>query len=97
MARTAATSNVVALGPTNRANRANRTNDRPSYKRRKGDITEADIRQLKDLIEYEGLKEISRAIGISEVALLRVCAGWFDRCNRSVRQAVLHFFGQVEG
>lgn len=63
---------------------------------RRTDLSDQQIRIMKDLIEYEGLSFMAREIGVSEMSLLRVCCGWLDRCNTNVRQKVLAFFGTDE-
>lgn len=57
-------------------------------------IGDTEVRMLKQLVEYEGLKEMARILGISESAVLRVCSGWFNRCNTPTQQKVRAFFAE---
>lgn len=57
-------------------------------------IGDAEIRMLKNLVEFEGLQEMSRVIGVSKLTLLRVCAGWFARCNAQTQQTIRAFFAE---
>ena len=61
--------------------------------RTRGHLNEEEIRILRQLIEFEGLEFMAKEIGVSAVTLLRVCAGWMDRCNARSKQTVLAFFG----
>jgi|SRR4249920_4265286 hypothetical protein len=51
-----------------------------------------EMKMLQELIEYDGLQPIAKAIGISDVALLRACAGFVDRCQPKTRHALRKFF-----
>jgi ABC-type taurine transport system ATPase subunit len=69
----------------------------PSAPRRRGRpievvIGEREIRELKMLVEYDGLEATARAIGISSTTLLRVLAGMLPRCQAKVQRAVRAFF-----
>jgi hypothetical protein len=57
-------------------------------------IGDSEVKLLKDLVEYEGLAHMSREIGVSQVTLLRVCCGWFERCNIGSKQKIRGFFGE---
>lgn len=68
---------------------------RPQQNRRHSEVKigDAEIKTLKQLVEYEGLDEMARVIGVSSMVLLRVCAGWFDRCNIRTQKSIRAFFG----
>lgn len=59
-------------------------------------IGDAEVKTLKSLVEYEGLDEMAKVVGVSNVTLLRVCAGWFDRCNIHTQQAIRAFFAESD-
>lgn len=61
------------------------------------EIGEREIRELKMLVEYDGLNATARAIGISDTALLRVLAGMLPRSHARVQRAVRAFFAPGGG
>lgn len=56
------------------------------------EIGERELRTLRMLAEHDGLEETARAIGVNVVTLLRVLAGFGDRCNYRSTQKVRLFF-----
>jgi ABC-type taurine transport system ATPase subunit len=55
-------------------------------------VGEREIRSLYLLIESDGLDAIAEAVGISDTALLRVCAGLMHRCRPKTQLAIRKFF-----
>lgn len=55
-------------------------------------IGDKELEMLCELIRYDGLQDIAKAIGISELTLLRVCSGFIDRCRPKSQHAVRKFF-----
>jgi hypothetical protein len=68
----------------------------PEQRRRFLDVKigETELRTLRQLAEYEGLRQIASDMDIGEMTLLRVCAGFSDRMHARTRQKVLAFFGK---
>jgi hypothetical protein len=60
------------------------------------DITESEVKLLRQLVDYEGLKEMERLIGVCDVTILRVCGGWFSRCRPEVKKQFRKFFQESE-
>lgn len=56
------------------------------------EICEKEIRTLYQLVEYYGLVEMCRDIGVSRNVLLMVLAGLSHRCHAKSMQAVRDFF-----
>jgi hypothetical protein len=55
-------------------------------------IGDRELEMLCELIRYDGLQDIAKAIGISELTLLRVCSGFIERCRPKSQHAVRKFF-----
>jgi hypothetical protein len=55
-------------------------------------VGEREIRSLYMLIESDGLDAIAEAVGISHLALLRVCSGLLHRCRPKTQLAIRKFF-----
>jgi len=58
-------------------------------------ITDKEIALLYQLIEYDGIANIAKAIGVCDVTILRVCAGMFHRCRPGSQHAVRRFFAET--
>lgn len=56
------------------------------------EVGDKELEMLIELIRYDGIKDIAKAIGISDLALLRVCSGFIDRCRPKTQHAVRRFF-----
>lgn len=78
---------VIKLNPPSR---------RSSNRRRDMEVKigDAEVKVLKQLVEYEGLSHMAREIGVDPAVLLRVCAGWFDRCHVNSQQIIRAFFAE---
>jgi hypothetical protein len=55
-------------------------------------IGDKELEMLCELIRYDGLQDIAKAIGISELTLLRVCSGFMGNCRPKSQHAVRKFF-----
>lgn len=55
-------------------------------------IGDKELQMLCELIRYDGLQDIAKAIGISELTLLRVCSGFMERCKPKSQHAIRRFF-----
>jgi len=55
-------------------------------------IGDKEVEMLCQLISYDGLQDIAKAIGISELTLLRVCSGFIGNCRPKSQHAIRKFF-----
>lgn len=57
-------------------------------------ITESDVKQLCRMVEHYGVGEMSAAIGVSQLTLMRACAGMLHTCHPQTRARIVAFFGR---
>ena len=57
-------------------------------------VGEPEIKLLRDLVEYDGIANTARAVGISPPTLLAVMAGLIHHCRPSTQHIVRAFFAE---
>lgn len=57
-------------------------------------ISLAQINRLRDLIDNKGGQRAAEFVGISEVTLLRICAGFGHRLRPKTAEKLREFFGK---
>lgn len=60
------------------------------------EISDQEIAILKQLIEYDGAGPTAEAIGVSQLSLFRVAAGFSARMRREVLDRFRAFFAEGE-
>jgi hypothetical protein len=59
-------------------------------------IGDKEVALLKDLVEDEGLRKVCEWVGVSEITLLRVMAGFSHKCQPTRLNKVRRFFAEAE-
>lgn len=57
-------------------------------------ISLGQINRLRDLVDNKGLQNAAMFVGLSELTLLRVCAGFGHRLRPKTAEKLREFFGK---
>lgn len=57
-------------------------------------INLSQINRLRDLVDNKGLERAAEFVGVSDVTLLRVCAGFGHRLRPKTAEKIREFFGK---